>query len=133
MAGKTVVIIEDDDAIREGMVLLLERWNFDVKAYPHIEAFNQQPSHKVHLLFIDKQLPGTDGIEFCRMLKADSKTRSIPVVVMSASPHAAPLSKNAGADAFLSKPFSRTQLSNIIHQLLPESESSANNETNGLQ
>ena len=76
-----------------------------------MEAAMQRP--EPHAILIDANLPGIDGLEVCRKLKADMQYRTIPVVVMtnSASNDEIMQAVEAGADEFLSKPINRGELS----------------------
>ncbi len=68
------------------------------------------------LYLIDKQLSGVDGLELCRHLKSQPSTAHIPIVMLSASPRIEPIVRNAGADAFIEKPFSKKDLLSLIRR-----------------
>jgi CheY-like chemotaxis protein len=57
------------------------------------------------LFLLDKQLSGVNGMQVCQFLKSQPVTRDIPVIIVSASPDLDKLSKDAGADDFIEKPF----------------------------
>ena len=59
------------------------------------------------LFLLDKQLAGADGTDICRFLKGQQKTKNIPVVMISANPGIKEISVDAGADAFIEKPFAK--------------------------
>lgn len=108
--GKTVLIVDDEQEIRELLkdefeyygAVVLEAANGKIAA----EILEKQPSDFV---VTDIRMPGGDGIELLRTIKA--RTQSIPVLVMSAF---SDISKNEanqlGADAFFSKPFNLEKL-----------------------
>jgi DNA-binding response OmpR family regulator len=61
------------------------------------------------MILMDMLLAGADGKDICRDLKANTTTRSIPVLMISAHPDAGIACKDAGADEFLEKPFEMDQ------------------------
>jgi len=69
------------------------------------------------VVLLDVSMPGMDGIEFCRQLKADPERAGIPVVILSGSDGKEPAALAAGAEAFLDKPFSPLDLLALVEQL----------------
>jgi len=70
------------------------------------------------VIVLDVVLPGESGLDFCRELKARAATAAIPIVLLSGSIELAPRhATEAGADAFLSKPFSPLQLVAVVERL----------------
>jgi two-component system cell cycle response regulator DivK len=69
---------------------------------------------------MDIQLPGMDGLEATRILKADPETRAIPVVALTAFAMRADADKMrlAGCDYYLAKPYRNAELSRIVEQAL---------------
>ena len=67
------------------------------------------------LFLIDKQLSGYDGLDICRHLKNQAHTKNIPVIMISASPNIGALSKEAGADAYIEKPFEVKDLLRLVN------------------
>jgi CheY-like chemotaxis protein len=72
------------------------------------------------LVLLDVQMPGLDGYEVCRRLKADPATREIPVVILSADAMTSRSTSllKAGAHAYLTKPLSVTQFLGVLDELL---------------
>ena len=74
------------------------------------------------LLLLDIAMPRMDGLEVCRRLRQDEKTRRLPIILVSA--HAAPADRErglaAGADDYLSKPFNIVTLYQRVQALLGE-------------
>jgi ribonuclease P protein subunit RPR2 len=80
-----------------------------------VVAIRQRPPDAIVL---DVNLPGLDGLSFCRQLKRQRETREIPIVVLSGSDGGtADTALDAGADAFLRKPFSPLELLAIVERL----------------
>lgn len=101
--GKTILIVEDDESIRESLQQLLELEGYTVftanngkDALTHLGA-NGKPS----LILLDLMMPVMDGWEFLKAHHADPKIADIPVVVTSAVPGAA---NNVKATGFIKKP-----------------------------
>jgi len=86
MANELVLIIEDNEKNRK-----LVRDVLHVKGYKTIEAETAEAGLKLAaeqspaLILMDVQLPGMDGITALKQLKADAKTKSIPVIAVTAS------------------------------------------------
>jgi CheY-like chemotaxis protein len=99
----TILIAEDDDAIRDTLTELLEEEGYRVvTARNGAEALARLPAlPRPCLMVLDLMMPVMSGWELLRHLRADPDTAEIPVLVLSASHPPAP---PAGADAFLAKP-----------------------------
>jgi CheY-like chemotaxis protein len=81
-----------------------------------IIAFNHKPS----LILLDSQLPGLDGYRICRILRSQEETKNIPIAFFSASAQEDEIQKcfASGADDFIVKPFSGSELVSKVCQLL---------------
>ena len=120
--GKRVVLVVDDDsAIRRVVRTVLEADNFDVveaadgpAALLLLEAINGRGPEAVVL---DIMMPGIDGIEVCRRIDHDR----VKVVMLSARDDAdtRERAEKAGADAYLTKPFSAIELLDAVEKLTP--------------
>jgi DNA-binding response OmpR family regulator len=77
-------------------------------------------SQKPDLIVLDIRLPGLSGLEICRFLKADKKTREIPIIMLSARSEEIDrvLGLEFGADDYVTKPFSPKELILRIHNVL---------------
>ena len=101
-----VFVLEDNEAIREIIEILLETKGFNVKSFANATEFYEGINNgdPPALIIMDVMLPDGNGIEICKMLKADSKKQMIPVLLMSA--HASKdEAMNANAEGFIAKPF----------------------------
>jgi PAS domain S-box-containing protein len=76
--------------------------------------------HRPDLVLLDLHLPDIDGDEVLQRLRGDERTKSIPVIVVSAdaTPHQEERLKHAGAEAYLTKPFNVRELLNVINRVL---------------
>jgi len=113
-----IVVVEDDPAVNESLVLSLEKAGFQVQTFFTVEAFEKEALAPADVYLLDRQLGGTDGLDLCRRLKSKPLTQNIPVVIMSASPEAAQYMHEAGGDMFLEKPFTRKQLLDTLAKVL---------------
>jgi DNA-binding response OmpR family regulator len=118
----TVVLVADDDAdIRELVAFKLEQAGFEVIAvedgHAALEhARNRRPT----LAVLDVSMPGLSGIEVCRALRADSATAGILVIMLTARVQEQDVEGgfSAGADDYVTKPFSPRELVSRIQALL---------------
>ncbi|MDD9893672.1 MAG: response regulator, partial [Gammaproteobacteria bacterium] len=118
---KTILLVEDDQAIREMVVFALEKEGYNV-----IEAEDGQAAHvaianeRPDLILLDWMLPGDSGIEICRQLKREDDTRDLPIIMLTARGEEDDRVQGleTGADDFVSKPFSVRELVARIKALL---------------
>lgn len=109
MSAPRILVIEDDDAIREVVRYTLENNGFTVLAAADGKtgltlALRERPS----LILLDLMLPEMDGLDVCRNLKRDESAREIPVVMLTAKGEESDivLGLELGAIDYITKPFS---------------------------
>ncbi len=106
--GPLVLIVEDDPATRLMYAEAFTRSGFDTdQAHNGHQAFAKALSTpRPDLILTDIAVPGLDGIELCRRLRADERTRSIPVLAITGydDRHYPDRARVAGADHVLMKP-----------------------------
>ena len=86
----TILIVEDDDAIRETLQSLLEQRDYQVlTAGNGREALTLLESRRPHLILLDLVMPVLDGWELLKVLNSDDDVADIPVLVVSASERSA--------------------------------------------
>jgi len=117
----TVLIVEDNDKNMK-----LARDVLQAKGYQTLEAVTGEEGVKLakekkpDLVLMDIQLPGINGIEAFRQIRADAKTRGIPVVALTAS--VTPTDRSAiaaaGFDAFLGKPINLKEFLDTVKRLV---------------
>lgn len=103
----TVFVVDDDPAMRDSLRWLLESAGLAVETFPTAEAFldrSQWPA-RAGCLVLDVRLPGMDGLELQKELRA--REVDLPVILVSAytDPDAIERAQSAGARAFFRKPF----------------------------
>jgi DNA-binding response OmpR family regulator len=113
MTREKVVVIEDEPDIREVIEHNLTREGYKVRSTRDGEdGLGLVRKEAPDLVLLDLMLPGLDGIEVCRRLKADPLTRAIPVVMVTAKGEESDvvLGLGMGADDYVAKPFSPKEL-----------------------
>jgi CheY-like chemotaxis protein len=115
---KHIIIADDDPAIRDIFKLILERSGYAVTMFANGESLMKNEFVLPNLFLLDKQLSGNDGLDVCRFLKSQERTKNIPVIITSASPYVGGLAEEAGANAFIEKPFKTKELISLIEQVL---------------
>ena len=107
MSPKRVLLVEDNADNRFIYSAMLRHAGYDViLASNGHEGLEFGRTRAPHLVLMDLSLPGLDGLEVTRLLKADEATRAMPIVALTA--HALPADRvralEAGCDAYLAKP-----------------------------
>ncbi|MBL7255402.1 response regulator transcription factor [Paractinoplanes lichenicola] len=118
----TVVLVADDDAdIRDLVAFKLEQAGFEVIAVEDGQtAIEQARSRQPTLAVLDVSMPGLSGIDVCRMLRADPATAGILIIMLTARVQEQDVEGgfSAGADDYVTKPFSPRELVSRIQALL---------------
>lgn len=116
----TVLLVEDDRAIRRYLQVTLERAGFRVVvASDGLEAMKAVLSAPVDAVVTDAIMPHLDGHALCRFLRRHPKLKGLPVVLLSGSEHSAPPAEpGERADAYLTKPVRPEELSGCLTALL---------------
>ena len=117
----SVLIVDDDPFIRKLIATTLE----DVAGFELAEAADGQEAVEVaardvpQLVFLDIDMPRLDGFEVCRRLRAEPATAAATIVILTAAlgDAAEREAEGAGADLFLTKPFSPLELLRLVHDL----------------
>ncbi len=120
MAQK-VLLVEDELAIRQMLLFVLQDSGFEVlQAENTQEAMTCLAEDHVDLLILDWMLPGISGVELCSRLKRDSLYKEIPIIMLTAKAEEDDKIQglNAGADDYLTKPFSPRELVARINAVL---------------
>ena len=104
-----ILVVEDEAPIQELLQFNLERKKYRVKVVDSgEEALTQAGQFMPALILLDIMLPGADGLEVCKQLKADPKTARIPIILLTALSEEADIvtGLELGADDYITKPFS---------------------------
>lgn len=116
-----VLVIDDEDAVREMVQLTLSVRGMDVSGAPDglrglIAADRSRPD----VIVIDVMMPGVDGFETVRRLRADTKLRDIPVIMLTAQAGEDSQWRGwtAGVDSYVTKPLDPELLVTEIHRVV---------------
>jgi two-component system chemotaxis response regulator CheY len=119
--SRSVLIVDDDPFIRRLIATTLEDVaGFHVEeAGDGVEAVAAAREKEPAIVFLDIDMPRMNGIEACRELRALDGGRERPTIVMltAAGPDAEPEARAAGADLFLTKPFSPLDLLQLVDSM----------------
>ena len=112
-----ILLIDDDPDVRTVMSILLKKEGYEVDtASRREEALAKLEEETPSVILLDVLLSGTDGRELCREIKANDKTRQIPIIMFSGHPGAAVKFESYGADDFIAKPINAEDLLNKLSQ-----------------
>ena len=126
MSRPRIMVIEDEEDILELITYNLEQAGFTAAgATSGEDGLAQVQSGKMDLVVLDLMLPGMSGLDVCRQLRAQEATRAIPIVIVSAKGEEADIvaGLDAGADDYVSKPFSPKILLARVRAMLRRRES----------
>ncbi|MFQ6003755.1 MAG: PleD family two-component system response regulator, partial [Candidatus Zixiibacteriota bacterium] len=116
-----IVIVDKDQAVLELLKTIFEEKGYKVTTVSSSqEAVQVIESLMPHLIILEIDLPGMDGYEICKKIKADSKTRLIPVMFLTEKREMEDKIKGLrlGAIDYLTKPFQREELLARVHNVL---------------
>jgi DNA-binding response OmpR family regulator len=117
-AAPTILLVDDEDAVRKVLAFPLERDGFTVvQAADGEEALRQFGSHDVDLVVLDIMLPRLDGLEVCKRLRA---TSTVPIIMLTARDDELDkvIGLELGADDYITKPFSIREFRSRVRALL---------------
>lgn len=123
MSEQTVLYVEDNEYNRK-----IVRQLFSRTSYRLIEAVDGEAGVSMarrelpNLILMDVQLPKLSGLEATRVLKADARTKGIPVIIVTSFALSGDREKavEAGAAGYLAKPYSPRELLTLVREYLPE-------------
>lgn len=116
----TILLVEDDRFLSDTIRSYLEFKHYVIdRAFEGPEALDKMTHGAYDLVILDWQLPGMDGIDVCRAY-CDTKQNRAPVLMLTGrtDPKEIAAATEAGATAFLAKPFKLDQLEKNVEQIL---------------
>jgi len=121
MTSAMILIVEDEPAIQELLSFNVVRAGFQAVCVGDADsAWEQIQNHAPDLILLDWMLPGTSGVALAKQLRADARTRGIPIIMLTArsEEHDKVLGLESGADDYITKPFSPRELMARIRAML---------------
>jgi two-component system phosphate regulon response regulator PhoB len=127
MAGKQILIVEDEKPIRDMIAFGLRRAGFDVREAEDCTAARASiADHRPDLMLVDWMLPDQSGLDLTRAVKRNKDTEDLPVIMLTAraDEHDKVTGLEGGADDYVTKPFSPRELLARINAVLRRSSAS---------
>ncbi|OQK16357.1 two-component system response regulator [Methyloprofundus sedimenti] len=124
MSQFTILVVEDEQAIRSMLVMVLQQYDFNVlEAADVIQALAILNDTVPDLILLDWMLPGITGDEWTRRLKSNDNYRDLPIILVTAKGEEADKIRglDIGADDYVTKPFSPKELVSRIKAVLRRS------------
>lgn len=124
MSGQTILVVEDERSISEVVSLYLTRAGYQVRTvHDGVAALKALAVQKPDLVVLDLMLPGVDGLEITRRLRAEGDT---PIIMLTARKEETDriLGLEMGADDYVTKPFSPQELVSRVRAVLRRAQSS---------
>lgn len=125
MPAATVLVIEDNPVNMELASDLLRIQGYEVlQAFTASEALSLLRNVKPDLILMDVQLPGLNGLDLTRELRADPKTKGLPIIAITAYAMTGDDEKafRAGCDAYIAKPIEARKLFQVVGDVLASRE-----------
>lgn len=119
--SKRILIVEDDDNILISLMFLMMNCGYDTRTCGNgQEALTLADAFHPHLVLLDIMLPGQNGYEVCRALRANPGHAQTKIVVLSAKGREFEIARaqSMGADAYLTKPFSTREVTDTVRRLV---------------
>ena len=120
----SILIIEDDKDIVEMLSFHLKKNNYTILySYNGEDGLTKARENNPDLILLDLMLPGIHGLDVCRIIKSDQKTKNIPVIMLTAMGQEDDIVKGleTGGDDYITKPFSLDIISARIKAVLRRS------------
>ncbi|WP_258549057.1 response regulator transcription factor [Thalassospira profundimaris] len=117
----TVLIAEDEETIVESLAFLMEKEGFDVRIATNGQSAIDMISQEIpDMILLDVMMPGRDGFDVARTIRANEQTKHIPILMLTARTREIDRRKGLelGVDDFVTKPFSTRDVVARIKALL---------------
>ena len=116
-----ILVVDDEPVIVRLMEFILARQGYELLvAVDGEEALQKIRAHHPDLVLLDIMMPRIDGYEVARLLRADSETAGLPIIMLSAKAQKEDIRRGAevGVDAYVTKPFSPEHLVQVVAEHL---------------
>lgn len=115
------LVVDDSLSVRQSMAQLMHDAGYEVStARDGLDALGQVQRSRPDILLVDLEMPRMSGLELATALRNDSATRTVPIVMITSrfTDRHQQLAREAGVDAFLTKPYSEDHLLGVVEGLL---------------
>ena len=125
MSSRWILVVDDDEDIRDTLMLLLDMEGYAViGASNGLDALQQIRAHgRPGMILLDLRMPCMHGEEFAAALHADPALALAPIVVFSGDANAPEVASGMGAQALLKKPVELTELVDVVRRVMPDGRS----------
>ncbi|MBN1622162.1 MAG: response regulator transcription factor [Endomicrobiales bacterium] len=121
MLAKRILVIDDEEHIRNFLVDLLESKNYMVMTCADTDSgYKKATKSKPDLIILDLKMPQIGGVELCRLLRENPQTKGIPIIMLTveSSETDKVIGLEIGADDYITKPFSSKELIARVNALI---------------
>ncbi len=123
--AKRILVVDDERHIVRLVQVNLERAGYEVlTAYDGVEALEVARAELPDMVILDVMMPRMDGFETLKELRADARTKEIPVIMLTAKAQDADIFKgwSSGVDSYLTKPFNPRELLAFVNRIFQSLE-----------
>jgi DNA-binding response OmpR family regulator len=123
MANRKILVVDDEPFICRSLTFVLKKENYEVfEARNGEEGLAAIRLHKPDLVFLDVMMPKINGFEVTERVRQDPELAGTRIVLLTAKGQESDreVGKNAGADDYMTKPFSPTKILERVRQMLAE-------------
>jgi len=114
---KLVLVVEDDSSIAELIQIVLQKHGYKVKICGQgLKVEEMVRTYQPTIILMDLWIPGIDGVKLTKKLKSKTRTKTIPIILISAQNYLSKVVRSVKADGFLPKPFDLDELVKIVNK-----------------
>jgi len=119
--GKTILIVDDSESIRDVVSMTLEGAGYNVlKGNDGVDALKYLNGDQIHLMITDLHMPNMDGISFIREVRAKNDYQHVPIIILTTESQVTKKqeAKVAGATGWIVKPFVPEKLLSVLRKVV---------------
>ena len=123
MSTPKILVVDDEPFICRSLTFVLRKGNYEVlEARDGEEALDAIRSHKPDLVFLDVMMPKVNGFEVTQQIRSDAEYDDVKIILLTAKGQECDreVGRQAGANDYLTKPFSPTKILDRARQILGE-------------
>ena len=114
-----VLVVDDEDDLLYLVELTLKQEGFTTEISPNgVDMMDLIAQTRPDIIMLDIHMKGIDGGSLCHLIKSNTSTADIPVIIFSANENVANISKQCGADGYIAKPFSGEKFKDAFRSIL---------------